>query len=181
MVPGMDGSPANEKPQRQWPCQRRSASFTGGFSRKCRQDETLTHFPACSGCRDPHCTCCSGICCRRCTTTPSAWGFLLSSTPLSASSASVSHRHRPPRFSLPCWPGTRAGAGAGPACHATAAQSSCPAPSPTPEKPPWSCAWGKAVFTASNMLHSGQSCSQIPPERYQKPQVQLRHHCCPVG
>lgn len=32
-----------------------------------------TSLPALAG-SEPHCTHCSGICCRRCTTTPSAWG-----------------------------------------------------------------------------------------------------------
>lgn len=77
MLPGMDGSPVSEKPHRNNGLAREDrASFTGGFSRQCRQGDAVdkdTSLPALAG-SEPHCTHCSGICCRRCTTTPSAWG-----------------------------------------------------------------------------------------------------------
>lgn len=90
MLPGMDGSPANEKPDRSSGLAREDrASFTGGFSRQCRQDaavdKALAHFPACSGCSDPRCTHCNGILCRKCTITPPAWRFFLLELPDHAS------------------------------------------------------------------------------------------------
>lgn len=86
MLPGMDGSPASEKPHGKSGLAREDrASLTGDSPRECRQDAAVTghwhtSLPALAA-SDPHCTRCNGICCRRCATTPSAWGFLLSGTP----------------------------------------------------------------------------------------------------
>lgn len=85
MLPGMDGSPASEKPHGNSGLAKDRASFTGDSPRECRQDTAVmghwhTSLPALAA-SDPHFTRCNGICCRRCATTPSARGFLLSGTP----------------------------------------------------------------------------------------------------
>lgn len=178
MLPGMDGSPASEKPHGNSGLAREDrASLTGDSPSECRQDAAVTghwhtSLPALAA-SHPHCTCCNGICCRRCATTPSAWGFLLSGTPRPRQHPLVLSTTGTDLPDFPCLAGQEQD------LHVMQLQRRAAAlPFPNSRAASLELCLGQGCFTGSsttlNTLHLGDFCSQIMPERYQAPQVQLR-------
>lgn len=178
MLPGMDGSPASEKPHGNSGLAREDrASLTGDSPSECRQDAAVTghwhtSLPALAA-SHPHCTCCNGICCRRCATTPSAWGFLLSGTPRPRQHPLVLSTTGTDLPDFPCLAGQEQD------LHVMQLQRRAAAlPFPSSRAASLELCLRQGCFTGSsttlNTLHLGNFCSQIMPERYQTPQVQLR-------